>query len=94
MKENMFDGQAIALLFCAGGVTEFTYEVYVWRIFQIFHFLILKIAQPVFVCLIYVHAMYLEGYNSQGPPHILTHSVSVVLKSVYLHLDGLLGNVY
>jgi hypothetical protein len=29
MKENLFDWQAVALLFCAGGVTEFTYEVYV-----------------------------------------------------------------
>jgi hypothetical protein len=35
MKENMFDWQAVALLFCAGGVTEFTNEVYVWR-FSIF----------------------------------------------------------
>jgi hypothetical protein len=39
MKENMFDGQAIALLFCDGGVTEFTYDVpggrycICWRIF-------------------------------------------------------------
>jgi hypothetical protein len=33
MKENMFDGQAVALLLCAGGVTEFTFEVYVLRIF-------------------------------------------------------------
>jgi hypothetical protein len=41
-----------------------------------------------------VHEMYLEGSSSQGPPHILTHRKSVVIKSVYLHLDGLLGNVY
>ncbi len=35
MKENMFDGQAawIAHLVCAGGFPEFTYEVYIWRIF-------------------------------------------------------------
>jgi hypothetical protein len=38
MKENMFDWQAVALLFCAGGVTELTYTVYVLENFLDFPF--------------------------------------------------------
>ena len=38
MKENMFDWQAVALLFCAGGVTELTYTVYVLKNFLDFPF--------------------------------------------------------